>query len=63
MIWGIFAVLVLGVIGAFSWGGDADGTHNRLPWFTDQSWPLRTASGPDGESIVIPSRRGLRLVA
>ena len=23
MIWGIFAVLVLGVIGAFSWGGDA----------------------------------------
>lgn len=39
------------------WVREADGTHHRLTWFTDQSWPLRTASGPDGRPIAIPSTK------
>ena len=39
------------------WVREADGTHHRLTWFTDQSWPLRIASGPDGKPIAIPSTK------
>jgi hypothetical protein len=37
------------------WVREADGTHHRLTRFTDRSWPLRNATGPDGKPIKIPS--------
>lgn len=39
------------------WIREEDGVHHRLTWFTDPSWPLRTALGPDGDPIAIPSTK------